>query len=217
MCDAYERHEKGRMTGSAFEAHLADCADCRYKVEADRDLLRSVREARPSVSAPGLWDRIESTLLEEQAAERASHRRRRPFRLFPAFRPAAAAAALVLVALVLWRGPFFRQPRLLEESALARVEKKEMEYQRAIAGLEELVNPKLADLDLELFFLYRDRLETIDEQIVQCQAELAENPGNAHIRRYLLAALKDKKSTLESILRGGESGWDLNNYGGTYE
>jgi hypothetical protein len=47
--------------------------------------------------------------------------------------------------------------------------------------------------------LYRDRLETIDAQIARCQEALAENPSNAHIRRYLLAALQDKKETLREL------------------
>jgi hypothetical protein len=58
----------------------------------------------------------------------------------------------------------------------------------------------MADMNLELMLLYRDRLETIDDQIEQCREALSENPGNAHIRRYMLAALQDKKQTLKELL-----------------
>ena len=58
----------------------------------------------------------------------------------------------------------------------------------------------MADLNLDFVFLYRTRLETIDAQIVQCREALALNPANAHIRRYLIAALKEKKDTLAEVL-----------------
>ena len=55
-------------------------------------------------------------------------------------------------------------------------------------------------MNVELMLLYRDRLETIDDQIEQCREALSENPANAHIRRYMLAALQDKKETLKELL-----------------
>jgi predicted metal-dependent hydrolase len=55
-------------------------------------------------------------------------------------------------------------------------------------------------LDLELEFLYRERLEVIDAQIAKCREAVAANPANAHIRRYLMAALQDKKETLAEVL-----------------
>ncbi len=48
--------------------------------------------------------------------------------------------------------------------------------------------------------LYRDKLAVIDGQIEKCQEALERNPGNAHIRRYFLAALQDKKQTLAEAL-----------------
>jgi len=80
------------------------------------------------------------------------------------------------------------------------VERAERSYSRAIDELEALARPRLAALDPDRMFLYRDRLGIIDEQIEQCRAELAGNPANAHVRRYLLAALQDKKKTLEALL-----------------
>jgi hypothetical protein len=51
-----------------------------------------------------------------------------------------------------------------------------------------------------MMLLYRDKLETIDAQIERCKEALALNPASAHIRRYLLAALQDKKGTLAELL-----------------
>jgi len=52
--------------------------------------------------------------------------------------------------------------------------------------------------------LYRDKLAAIDAQIDKCREALDSNPGNAHIRQYLLAALQDKRQALADVL-GSES------------
>jgi hypothetical protein len=89
---------------------------------------------------------------------------------------------------------------LLARQAMAKVEKIEREHMQAIEELEKKALPKMASLDLEMMLLYRDKLETIDAQIERCKEALASNPANAHIRRYLLAALQDKKGTLAELL-----------------
>jgi hypothetical protein len=122
------------------------------------------------------------------------------WRLFPAFGAAVLFLLIVSVGLYFLLNQKTGEPRLLAEKALIKVEKKENEYMEAIVELEERVLPKMAGLDLELMLLYRDRLETIDDQITRCKEALAENPANAHIRHYLLAALQDKRETLSEIL-----------------
>jgi hypothetical protein len=89
---------------------------------------------------------------------------------------------------------------LLADSALQKVEAEEKEYEDAIQELEKIALPNLSDMKVELMFLYKDRLETIDTQITQCKEALNENPANAHIRRYLQLALQDKKETLREVL-----------------
>jgi hypothetical protein len=89
---------------------------------------------------------------------------------------------------------------LLAGKALKQVEAKEREYEEAIAEMERLAEPQLAKLDADLMMLYRDRLATIDAQIVRCKEAAARNPANAHIRRYLLAALQDKQETLQELV-----------------
>ena len=55
--------------------------------------------------------------------------------------------------------------------------------------------------DTDIYLLYRDKLEVIDSQLALYREGLKESPGNAHIRRYYLAALQDKKNTLKEILQ----------------
>jgi hypothetical protein len=70
---------------------------------------------------------------------------------------------------------------------------------KAIEELEKQTIPRMASMNIELMLLYRDRLETIDDQIKRCREALSENPANTHIRRYMLAALQDKKETLMEL------------------
>ncbi len=198
-CNKLKKYELGRISEAEFEQHLKMCSSCQELMKQDARLMALSRSLERPVEPPHLWERIAKSLGEEQQKELSlgvARRRWHPLRILP-----AAAAALLVVAIGLYFliEPGTRKSGLLADSALARVEKKENEYVRAIEELEELVLPRMADMNLELMLLYRDKLETIDDQIEQCREALAENPANAHIRRYMLAALQDKKQTLTEI------------------
>jgi hypothetical protein len=113
----------------------------------------------------------------------------------------AGAALVVLVALGIhgFRKPFVPS-EILTREALARVEHTEKEYLSAIESLERQARPRIAAMDFRDMSLYKDKLAVIDAQIGKCREALASNPGNAYIRRYLLAALQDKRQTLADAL-----------------
>lgn len=212
-CTKYEDYELGRIGAGELMKHLETCAECRRQAALDERLTRETASLRRPVGDAGLWDRIEAKLVEEAGAvgrgelERAPERPRLVFISgFPRFaRPAAvAAAALAAVGLAVWF--LFLRPAptgssgLLADAALARVETEEREYAAAIEELEAKARPKLAEMDFSLMALYKERLETIDAQIERCREAAAANPWNAHVRRYMLAALRDKQETLGQIL-----------------
>lgn len=124
----------------------------------------------------------------------------------PAFARTAGVAALALVAVGVAAWFLFIRPSpgsgsgLMADAALARVETEEREYAAAIQALEAKAEPRLAEMDFALMALYRDRLETIDSQIERCREAISRNPWNVHIRKYMLAALQDKKDTLGMVL-----------------
>ena len=70
----------------------------------------------------------------------------------------------------------------------------------AIEVLEDMAAAKLDETKEPLAQLYRNKIKLIDAQIRSCQNELERNPANAHIRKYLLAALQDMQSTLTEII-----------------
>ncbi len=211
-CKELERYDRGEMDEAEFMRHAASCPVCRKALQLDEEVMSLVKSLRQPVEASHLWSRIEEVLCEERAEEqqlvqesqvkKKQKSGRFSFRwIFLRFVP-AAAALLIVVGIGVYFGLKSSAPSsgLLAQKALARVEKKEQEYMRAIKGLEKQALPQMADLSLDFLFLYRTRLETIDAQIEQCREALALNPANAHIRRYLIAALQEKKETLAEVL-----------------
>ena len=193
-CNGFVKYNLGEWPEERFLSHVQTCAECRQAIEEDARLLDLSRSLKADIEAPFLWSRIESEVGKISDRKRGGDSYRWVYRI---------AALLLLSVGLLLVSRFFRQPSdsgLLANSALSRVEAQEKEYEAAIRQLEKVVSPRLSRLDQELMLLYRDRLETIDTQIEQCKEALAANPANAHIRRYLLAALKDKKETLNEIM-----------------
>ena len=199
-CHKFKKYELGKIDEEEFKDHLKSCATCQAEMKQDAWLMSLAKSLKQPVKAPYLWGRIENTLKEEEKVWEGTPVKGYRWRLFPAFGAAVLFLMIISVGLYFLLGQKTGEPGLLAEKALIKVEKKENEYLQAIGELEERVLPKMASLNLELMLLYRDRLETIDDQINRCKEALGENPANAHIRRYLLAALQDKKETLSEIL-----------------
>ena len=209
-CDKFDKFGEGALTGREFARHVQDCPECREQAALDARLDREIAALRTSPGAAGLWKRIETSLRHEKEAaaaaeaERASRGRWPSLRRWAVLVPAGAA----LLALAVLGIHMFRNPPapsgILTSDALARVEIEEKEYIEAIDVLARQARPKMAAMDIQMMSLYRDKLATIDAQIDKCREALDSNPGNAHIRQYLLAALQDKRQALADVL-GSES------------
>jgi len=208
-CAKFDDYEKGRMSPKAFARHARECPDCRFEAERDRRLTEEIPMLQTPIPSPDLWNRIEAALRAEAAAAAVSGARvgsaRRPvrpmrFRFWPLAIPVAAAAVLVVAVTVFLPPKSVSGSGLLARQTLAKVDAQEKAYLQAIGDLENLARTRISSMDLSLMSLYRDRLAVIDAQIEKCREALGANPANAHIRRYLLAALQDKKATLAEVL-----------------
>ncbi len=199
-CDFYRRHELDEITAEKFAQHARNCAECQRLQAQDERLLQLSRTLAPLSASPFLWAKIENTLRAEQQRETRLRARFSKTQKLVAY----AVAASLIIGLG-WNAFFKPQTNASEASgvlattALQQVAQKEKEYEAAIAGLERASAPQLAQLPTDLMLLYRDRLATIDAQIARCRETLAENPGNAHVRRYMLMALQDKQETLQEL------------------
>jgi hypothetical protein len=206
-CDFYEQHELGKLEKKEFQEHMKECRICQEAVLQDNLLMQDAKKLKVSVHAPLLWNRIHQDLQNEKTGAAKVQ----PLKIKVGRSMVLKIAASILIAIII-SGYFVLQTTsksspLLTENKLKEVEKLEESYEQAITELEEIVKPKMASINIELVLNYKDRLETIDEQIKLCKEELKLNPANTHLRRYLLAALMDKKQTLIEIqkLNSGET------------
>lgn len=200
-CNQFEKYELGKISENIFQKHLKTCPECQQLMAEDAELMALAQELDQPVVAPKLWERIEADLIAEKAISgiktSKSPRTQRWYIL-------RIAAVFLLIFGAGYLSRYFyasKEPKLLSDATIEKIESREREYIQAIAELEDQAVSKMSQMDLDLMLLYRDRLETIDIQISRCKEELAHNPANAHIRRYLLAALQDKKATLMEILK----------------
>lgn len=200
-CIEYENFELGKLERREFQLHLRDCVACQQRLKEDEKLLALAAGLNKPVQAPLLWAKIASSLRAEK-----ERRRRYKRLLLPATPVIWRLAAMLALTLGLGLSAYVLfnsetpHGNILTTDALQKVDRVEQEYIAAVAELDRLVRPHLSRMDIELMLLYRDRLATIDAQIQQCKEALESNPANAHIRRYMLAALQDKKATLREIL-----------------
>jgi len=198
-CQKFKQYNMGEIDDHTFEQHLKKCETCRAQVEADTRLMNLAKSLKKPVAAPDLWYRIEAQLQRDMQKQQSRHR----YSQWMYWKPLRIAAVLVMIIGlgILYHEHQNQNPSsLLARTALEKVEKQEQAYEKAISELQQISRLQFSKLDIELQFLYKDRLETIDQQIAQCKDALATNPANAHIRKYLLIALKDKKETLREII-----------------
>ncbi len=199
-CKFNEKYELGNLDEEVYLNHTANCSVCQSILEKNKRLMELSGKLRQPIHAPNLWKNIERNIQQE--------RERKSNRIMSLQRYKTAIYAMVAVfILVIGLSIYFSKtgvsqssPGLLAKTLLQEVKETESAYEDAIRGLEEATQNRFSEMDLELTLLYRDRLETIDIQIARCKTALDENPANTHIRRYLLAALQDKKETLNEVL-----------------
>jgi hypothetical protein len=202
-CQIYNKFQLGKVSQEEFDDHKQTCTVCQTLYRQDKKLFSSLQSLKKPQETGELWGKIEYLLQREMEQPQPAHKDRKTLTLALPSQPLLKAAVfligLCLVTLLFLFVPQKRSSGLLSRQALQKVEKTEQAYIAAIRDLEEQADSSLASMDIELSLLYRDRLSTIDEQIRLCKEELEKNPANTHIRRYLLAALQDKKETLREI------------------
>ena len=196
-CEFYRSFETGELDAAEFDRHLKDCLHCRTEVKKDAHLMNLASELDQLLETPNRWPRLRKELQAMPAPREKSG-------IIITWRFLRIAAVLligIVLALSPFRGEITAKKGLLGESEIKRVERAEKEFIAAIKDLENLAVERMEPRLGELALLYRDKLATIDRQIGDCREALLNNPGNAHIRKYMLAALSDKKKTLEEMLR----------------
>jgi anti-sigma factor RsiW len=159
--------------------HVAQCPECRRTLTD----MRSIRNAARALERLEPPDRTWQAIQERVRGRRADRRvRRLPAWLWVGL-PALAGAAVLLV--VLWsRG-----------SAPAGKARELAGNRRALS-----VDKAAADAAVE----YGKYVQGIDEAIRECEAAMAENPGNARVRSAYLGARSSRAGAMDRLASGGD-------------
>jgi hypothetical protein len=197
ICELCTNNKLHTLNEHDLAIHIKNCPWCAEYEEWDAKMMQQAAQLKPLKVTEDLWDKIEAKLLQQQVQKQ---RRAKILNYKTWLIAASLFLAIISTALVLFFQSTDFSDNILSRAALIKVELNERSYIKSIETLEKSADSKLSQLDTELFLLYKDKLATIDSQIKQCRQAIEKNPGNAHIRRYLLAALQDKKETLKEII-----------------
>jgi len=197
ICNYYQNDNLDSLSEKEQDEHIESCPLCRQRREFEDEIMQEAGQLPAFRPDAALWHKIVSFIPDNTKKNKINI-----IQMMPRPKVWLSAAAVFLIILSVSVFYFYGggSDKILSDAALVRVELTEQNYMDAIHELEQQATPKMAEMDTELMLLYRDKLETIDTQINRCREAIKKNPGNAHIRRYMLAALQDKKATLNEIL-----------------
>ena len=194
-CETYEEYGEGVIDETRFREHASGCPTCQQLLAEDRRLLGEAVQLRPRArEGQEIWDGVEGALVRARW-------KRTGWRF-------SRIAAVIIAGLGIWQLVPVREAGgrlLLHGETLARVEKAEQAYIEAIEALSARAGTDEWAPGGELQDLLAVRLAVVDAQIARCRKAARQNPGNAQVRRYLLAALQQKEATLKQMMPQGEA------------
>ena len=207
---------EGPASRPAVEAHLAACPSCRLLVADVRAIRTAARTLEPIAPPPAVWAAVRAQVTEQPAAGRRAPGIDRPGAWFTGWgtwlQPAAAAAALVLVASSLaWIGTRLGETTAPGEGggeqAPTEFSLAEAEYSDAIARLEEATAEAPPGLDDVTTATLRASIDDIDTAIGEAREALDQEPGDEWSQESLLVALGSKVALLQdTVALLGEAG-----------
>ena len=195
-CQKFEEYLKEQLDQDKFKIHIESCDECKKAFSDDIKIMNHTKAMSDELVVPDLWPSIEENIKKDNPVILK-------FKTTKRLLLAAAASFLIITSIWLFNINTSDKPstRILSEQALQKVIEAESSYMEAIDELENLAYTELEETSEPLAQLYRNKLSLIDRQIQNCKEALETNPANSHIRQYLMAALQDKRETLEEILR----------------
>jgi anti-sigma-K factor RskA len=197
-----------------IEHHLSDCEPCRIVRD---DLLQIVHFSHQlPLHSPGksLWARIEADINENQPKSIWSRARvslenlkLRNFRLTIPQMAAACAAVIVVtaVSIILSQTPRTQSPELARTNTSTRAQEQMDllskpdfdQLEKQIGRLTENVEQQMGGWDPELKLAFDRNMAYVDQSLVECRHQLADNPGDDISQELMLNAYREKVRLLE--------------------
>ena len=187
---------------TAVAAHAAECPFCGAAL-ADLEVIRLAAAELPLEEPPArLWANVRSALVGEGVIRST----RRPRWSWPEWilhpLPVASLAGLILVGVLsLGRGVKWSETRGTPPAVNTAVDPS---VQQSVREMEGVFRTRAAGLDPVIEAVLRKDLDSLDNQIRECQASLENRPGDGLAREYLAAAYTEKAQILASALDLGD-------------
>jgi hypothetical protein len=173
------------------ERHAETCAACADRLADWNDISATARSMKTTWESDLLLPRILRSVRPKQ-------------RLWSV---AAAAVLTIGIGASTWfmmrdvsREARFDQ-NILRVAALDDVERAEQAHIDAIKRLEKVAEPVLDKASTPLMISYKEKVMLLDDAIAECESQIEQNRGNAHLRKELLAIYTAKQETLSAALR----------------
>ena len=171
-------------------AHAAACPKCSEQLYLWAEISRAGAQLHEEWDSPDLWARIQGGLTPA-APKRAP---------VLTWRWAMAAAAVVLLAVFLFRPGGQASKDFLTEEALDQVQRAEAAYAQSIDKLANLAGPALEQSPAPLASACREKLLILDSEIAEIKAAAENNRYNIYVRTQLASLYREKQQTLQEWL-----------------
>ncbi|MGH9374981.1 MAG: hypothetical protein ACRD1J_02310 [Terriglobia bacterium] len=194
--------------------HAEGCEFCRC-VLADVEMVRGLSlELVLDEPSPVVWANVRAALAAEGIIHpQVSFWRRwlpsgnRRWLRSPA--PVIGAVAAVVVAVVLLRGPRPGNPPQISSASSVQPAvaiatnyspRSTAQAQQTIEQLEQVYDARRGSMEPSLEVTYEKSLQSLDDEIRECQASIQQQPRNVLAGEYLSSAYMEKAQLLQSAL-----------------
>ncbi|MGH9354645.1 MAG: hypothetical protein ACRD10_00770 [Terriglobia bacterium] len=205
---------------SAILAHAEVCGFCRCLL-ADMELVSSVgHDVALEEPPPAVWANIRAALLAEGVIHPAAgfwqhwlpsrNRGLLGLSAWPLAGLAATAAAVAVLAVVLFQGP--RRGTSLQTASAGGLRPADVaqnydlgprnmaQAQQTIQRLEEAYYANASSMEPSLKATYAKSIQSLDDEIRECQVSMQQQPENTLAQEYLSSAYMQKAQLLQSAL-----------------
>lgn len=192
-------------------AHAEHCEFCRC-ILAD---LQRIRHASSEMSlespSPAMWGRVREILIAEGIITKRRRFWQRWLSATDVSRlrtpvPLGVLAAAAIAAVVLLRSPSQpirpRVPQVPPGRAAVQgfMPPADVELRRTIQQLEQAYHANESQIEPSMKETYRKSLNSLNDEIRECETSMQQDPGNGLVHQYLSAAYTEKAQLLQSAL-----------------
>jgi len=181
-----------------LDRHVAVCLPCRALLADLQEISRAAGDLPRHTPRPEVWSRIARRIADERAG------RPQPFWTGARVMLAMAATLVVAVSASVWlvrlASPVSETPPDLVQDVDEHLRIAEAHYEKAIAGMQQIVTAEQGALDPALAATLQKNMGVIDQAIRESREAIKTQPHSELVRTSLFEALRQKVALLEDTI-----------------